>query len=165
MSSWMVERAHIDAMVTAMVAYELILPAQADATGKELWQECLESQKANYPHHPEEHAELQIEVDSYSFEPIPGTIDPTVIERACACYEYQSCEHGGWDSSRACAWTEGLRAVALSKMEHFNLRYGPMDPKPQIDDHAYLWGINTRDVFEAAAAYRRKLRQSQPVNA
>jgi hypothetical protein len=37
------------------------------------------------------------------------TIDPVVILKAIACYEYQSCEHPGWTTSEAHAFCEALR--------------------------------------------------------
>lgn len=39
---------------------------------------------------------------------------PVVILKAIACYEYQSCEHPEWETSKAKAFCETLRKIIIS---------------------------------------------------
>ncbi|HUZ55086.1 MAG TPA: hypothetical protein VMU94_21490 [Streptosporangiaceae bacterium] len=45
----------------------------------------------------------------YVFTEITGHLDPIAILKAISCYEYQSCEHPGWEASEARSFCEALR--------------------------------------------------------
>lgn len=45
----------------------------------------------------------------YEFSEIRGHLDPVAILKAISCYEYQSCEHPGWEASEAHSFCEALR--------------------------------------------------------
>lgn len=45
-----------------------------------------------------------------------GRIDPVAVLKACSCYEYQSCEHKGWEDSDAHNVIESIRSVAISSL-------------------------------------------------
>jgi len=137
MSAFVVDKAHIDALVAAGLRAqdgeyaELPLtwsvprrraPARldylsADAVGRMLWRENVRSVAARYPNDAVVWANAMREADAYTF---PGT---TVVRapglaaalKAIDCLEYQSCEHRGWKTSEAKRFCEALRArlVAL----------------------------------------------------
>lgn len=45
---------------------------------------------------------------------------PVNVLKACDCYEYQSCEHDGWESSDACAFINRLRAAAWHSLAGYD---------------------------------------------
>lgn len=47
-------------------------------------------------------------------------INPVELLKAIACYEYQSCEHGGWEGSRAYAYCERLRQRAINALHGYD---------------------------------------------
>lgn len=52
----------------------------------------------------------------YEFTAIRGTLNPVAILKAISCYEYQSCEHPGWEASEAHAFCEALRSRMIRKL-------------------------------------------------
>ena len=46
--------------------------------------------------------------------------DPAQILKATDCYEYQSCEHPGWEASSANAFIDVLRHLAWTKLPGYN---------------------------------------------
>jgi hypothetical protein len=44
------------------------------------------------------------------------SIDPVQVLKAIKCYEYQSCEHEGWEKSSANAFCEALRFAAIAAL-------------------------------------------------
>lgn len=47
--------------------------------------------------------------EPYIFTEYSGTFDPGKMLSAISCYEYQSCEHPGWQASEAKAFCDALR--------------------------------------------------------
>ena len=47
------------------------------------------------------------------------TFDPPQIIKACDCFEYQSCEHPGWQASEACAFIRSLHGVAAGRVKGY----------------------------------------------
>jgi len=54
------------------------------------------------------YAEDEIEAP-YTFTEYSGQLNPVAILSAIACYEYQSCEHPGWEASEAHCFCAALR--------------------------------------------------------
>ena len=52
----------------------------------------------------------------YIFEHLGIHIDPIAILDGLRCYEYQSCEHPGWETSEAKAFCDSLRANAIHEL-------------------------------------------------
>lgn len=120
MSAWIVSKAHIDALVQEMVAREMIACDQATATGRELWEECRRSVAYRYPNDRSGErpgpCDLTDEaMAEYVFEGVEAPLHPEAIAYACGCFDYQSCEHPGWESSRAKALTDALEAKCLAE--------------------------------------------------
>jgi hypothetical protein len=51
--------------------------------------------------------------EPYVFTEITGRLDPVAILKAISCYEYQSCEHPGWEASEARSFREALRRPVI----------------------------------------------------
>ena len=43
-------------------------------------------------------------------------VNPVAVLKACRCYAYQSCEHPGWEDSRAKALIDNLKDSAISSL-------------------------------------------------
>jgi len=52
------------------------------------------------------------------------------VLKACACLEYQSCEHDGWKSSRALRFLESVRNAAIAALPGWDAApWGIDDPQ------------------------------------
>lgn len=56
----------------------------------------------------------------YLFSELHGSPDPVVVLKAIGCYEYQSCEHDGWQASEAFQFCEALRRRAIRKLPGYS---------------------------------------------
>lgn len=122
MSAWIVSKAHIDALVTGLVRSEIAAPTglTPDQLGQTLWEENYTSIRARYG-------------DEDSAPPYTHTVldlPPVVLLKQVHCYDYQSCEHGGWETSEAHAWI-----TALDELLSRSVR----TPSPAYSDAP--WGI------------------------
>ncbi|GGN37949.1 hypothetical protein FHR83_005397 [Actinoplanes campanulatus] len=177
MSAWIVDRDHLDLLLTAAVQWDLITADQADDTGRMLWKENLTSVAYRYPRdrdggsRPGPHGFRDRDVDTYRYRPYPGRIDPEVIEAAAASLRHQSCEHPDWQHSAAARWVNRLHRLATESIPAFLAEYGPVDPRRQGpgEDGWYTltdltgqqqvrsadgWNVPDRDVLRRAAALR-----------
>lgn len=98
----------------------------ADEIGLMLWQECIASVAYRYPDDPEAGLPGPVE-DGPRFgyrhpvmDPPGSTIKAVDVLKAIACYEYQSCEHPGWEASRAKAFCEALTATAIRNLPGYD---------------------------------------------
>jgi hypothetical protein len=96
----------------------------ADSVGAMLLRENHESVNFRYDEKP------KITIgDPYRFKQPMKAIEPVQVLKAIACYEYQSCEHPGWEVSEAKEFCEALRIHAINSL-------------PGYDDAA--WGIDDK---------------------
>lgn len=102
-----------------------LTPQTANYVGQMLWAENVRSVNHRY----EEDEWEQV----YEHQPIPGKVDPLIVLKAIACYQYQSCEHPGWAKSEAHAYTQALQDAMIRAL-------------PGYED-APGWDIGNRDVF------------------
>ncbi len=80
--------------------------------------ECFTSVRSRYPNGP-----LPGPCDA-SDGPVscPDTLSrykrltPVEVLKACSCYEYQSCEHDGWERSEAFRLIEAIRHAAIAAL-------------------------------------------------
>lgn len=143
MSAWLVDREHIRFLVTAAMSRTLhSLPGthhswtwdvdraagtykradlhctggghrsdgteqDAHAVGQMLWDENAASIAYRYHSHDEE--PVVYGRHQRSRHPVTAA----AIFNACDCYEYQSCEHPGWETSQAKVFVESLRSAAM----------------------------------------------------
>jgi hypothetical protein len=124
MSAWIVSKKHIDYMVTAALTCERkrgygpdyggqrVHLGNADEVGAGLLAENIES--VAYRYDSRDLNDLpgpikQTRPEQYRYRPQPPGIDVVTAIKAIHCYEYQSCEHPGWDTSAAKAFCEELK--------------------------------------------------------
>lgn len=156
MSAWLVSEEHIDLLVTAGLVKDYdrgltwstspdrFAPREltqdiATVVGGMLWAENYASVEKLYPdvreggQVPGQSDEFEAEHTlTYTFTPIPGDIDWLVVLKAVSCYEYQSCEHDGWETSEAKRFGEALTHRAISNLPGY-------DKAP--------WGFDDREYF------------------
>jgi hypothetical protein len=138
MSAWIVDKVHIDLLVSlalfpdrhgesplrwftrAQEAREK--PAfTPDEIGRMLWQENLRSVAARYPgdgdgQRPGPTKFRDSHVRTYKHTEQPYQLTPAEGLQALACYEYQSCEHDGWEKSDAHRFCEILRSSLITRI-------------------------------------------------
>lgn len=93
---------------------------RAAVIGQMLWSENVRSVTHRYPDSadagdlpgPVEHGEHAGYGYAHRAWTDPTAFAPAQILKACHCYEYQSCEHDGWEASEAHAFCESLRRSA-----------------------------------------------------
>jgi hypothetical protein len=176
MSAWIIDRDHLDLLLTAALAWEIAVPERADDIGRMLWSENLASVAYRYPDDRDGERPGPLEfrdhhATTYRYRPYRGRVDPDVVETAARSLAYQSCEHPGWDTSTARQWITRVQAEAARRIPDYTARYGPVDPQRQapgergwyvlIDEHGTRsigcgdgWDVPDRDVFTRAAALR-----------
>lgn len=148
MSAWIVSKTHIDALVHAGIDAELIRPEEADEFGRMLWRENLASVAFRYPYdkgngdRPGPVSFRDHHVDEYTFEPLDGGLGasrkaPAVVRQAAGCYDYQSCEHDGYQGSKAQQFATLL----------YELHKDAEGDAP--------WGVDERDAFVSATEEAR----------
>lgn len=125
MSAYIVTKAHIDALIRLALIHKVrhgsIDPTLGgDEAGTILISECFASVEHHYPDDKPE--ELPGPTDCYwmkpySYSPLGDRI-PTSIEglKLVSCYEYQSCEHPGWEASDAHRFCEALRDTLIGAL-------------------------------------------------
>jgi hypothetical protein len=176
MSAWIVNRDHLDLLLTAALAWNLITGEQADATGRLLWKANLASVAYRYPadrdgRRPSPDGLRDRDVNTYRLRPYPGRVDPEVVVAAANSLVYQSCDYPGWAASDACHWVTRLREQAQARVAAYRAAHGPVDPTRQApDEHGWYvlidrngerttmsrdgWFVPSREVFTRAAALR-----------
>lgn len=60
--------------------------------------------------------------------------DPVTVLKAIGCYAYQSCEHDAWRTSVAKAFCDALRSLIISKLPGY--------------DEAPAWEVRDRNIFQ-----------------
>jgi hypothetical protein len=109
MSAWIVNRTHIDALVLAGVQFSVIdqpTPQTLTELGADLWEENHRSVNDRY--------DVNARPSEYTTPIAEVVLDPVAVVKLVDCYVYQSCEHPGWDGSRASGYCRRLRAAAMT---------------------------------------------------
>lgn len=85
---------------------------RAVEVGNMLWAENIVSVSARYPHDDVDNLPGPIgenyAMRAANFRLAWSNVDPVQVIKACHCYEYQSCEHQGWEASEAKAFIDAL---------------------------------------------------------
>lgn len=101
----------------------------ADEVGSMLWAENLSSVAYRYPNDVSGERPGPIGFEDswvllYRFKRIPGTIRALTVLSALDTYEYQSCEHSGWDTSEAKRYCDALRRTAIKWLPGYDTEPG-----------------------------------------
>jgi len=105
---------------------------EAERAGQMLWDENRKSIEARYPDCVDNPENMpgpigeSFEYGRHKHSDVLG-IDPVKTLKLIACYEYQACEHDGWEASEAHAYCQALRRSAINAL-------------PGYDDAP--WGLN-----------------------
>ncbi|GAA2678959.1 MULTISPECIES: hypothetical protein [Actinosynnema] len=111
MSAWVVSSGHIDVLVHALAQYGVV-PSDLGAVrfrelGQALWSENHKSVNHRYRE--------DTRTPRYELHTTEATLDPIVVLKAVACFEYQSCEHPSWPDSEAHDLMEALHIAVLER--------------------------------------------------
>jgi xylose isomerase len=106
LSAWIVSKKHIDYVVTAAIAAELIPGSMADTTGRVLWGENVRSVAYRYSNH--DHTAEAAEVAEYTWAETP-VLTGGALAKTLGCLNYQSCERPDWETTEASKLIERLR--------------------------------------------------------
>lgn len=107
MSVLRLSKAHIDGLVNAGIQLSVIDVDEANDTGRMLLEQHYRSVGFLLDDEPPPRYEVQI---------APFLFHLVAILRIVECYEYQTCEGRGWDTSPAREWCRRLRDEALCRM-------------------------------------------------
>ena len=128
MSAWIVSDAHIDALVTFALDKRTrfwngkeavyVTCDNAEEIGRLLLDENVAS--VNHRYDGEIDDEQRNAAAAYRFREFLPAPSPVVILKGCACYEYQACEHDGWNGSVAKAIIEAIHADAMSALPGYD---------------------------------------------
>ena len=123
MSAWIVSQNHIRLLVEALYKYEVIDGANhcltPDVVGRILWRENHRSVNRRYERRSRtpRYTHDSTAVATWEY-PTPGqgavrdlTRNPALVYKQACCYQYQSCEHNGWEKSQACSLMARLLEV------------------------------------------------------
>ena len=116
MSAWIVSNRHIDYLVTALIAAELIPPSDATKIGRTLWRENLKSVAFRYPYdhsgtRPGPTRFEDRDVDEYEWQETP-VLTGGALAKTVGCYDYQTCEHPTYKTSIAYRFVQDLGRIS-----------------------------------------------------
>ena len=138
MSAYVVDRECIEYLIRAAQHYQLYWrwlgpngkglaadirePSEPVRAANMLWAECVKSVQYRYPDCetlldlPGHVADAEAGYELDHLRVCWGYIKPIEVISAARCYEYQSCEHPGWENSEAHAFIESLVRFAITKL-------------------------------------------------
>lgn len=139
MSAFVLSSTHIDVLVSAAIELGLVrrFRDETEEFGRMLLRENVRSVVHRYRLAGTQEAEdYEAAVAAYRFRRYPW-VRPEAAAKAAHCYEYQACEHPGWEESQTHRFVDALRDALLRTM----VGYGEAP-----------WGFDTP---EQAAAFTR----------
>lgn len=139
MSAWIVSKKHIDALVTWASLHNIVVKHGSSdylvkdnqtKIGKMLWRENHLSINSRYNE--------SRETPKYAFEEvICGDME---VYKNVGCYDYQTCEHAGYESSFAYAFVKALEKEFDSLGYSYSQIGLSIEREKQYSDAS--WGIN-----------------------
>lgn len=140
MSAFIVSNDHIDALVSFALAHRTSYwtgshrVAISHENAEEIGRILMDENVASVAHLYQDRID-QDERDAgaaYRFREFDVLPSPVVILKACDCYDYQACEHDGWDASMAKIIVNAIRRDAVRALPGYE---------------AAPWGIDNRRAF------------------
>lgn len=154
MSSWLVSTPHIDLVVQAMLAYEVVAGEDPTTLGKLLWQANFDG--VHYDYDGRADGDSQKAIDAYEFTALPDRIDPGVVFVAAKSLNYQSCDLPDWDTTRAYGLLHTLRAVCEERIPEYDQRFGKLEPDQIAHDPVGAWSVDDRSIYVRAELARAR---------
>jgi hypothetical protein len=113
MSAFVVSKQDIDILVAAQAArIQCEDKATLTELGRMLWRENVKSVAYRYDmpaRHASEYAGYLKDIAAYQYE--PQEWNRRAVADAVSCYDYQSCEHPGWEMSKAKRLIEAIETA------------------------------------------------------
>lgn len=168
MSAWIVSKTHIDLLITAALAWELIVQEGADEAGRMLWSECQKSVAFCYPGDKDGEwpgpLDLTLaDIQAYTFEAIEGRVDPDIVHFAARSLDYQSCEHPGWQTSRAYLLCNHVIEAAEAMVDRYRQRWGEAPENELAYGPEGAWSADSRTILLHAEKLREDGRRRSVV--
>lgn len=150
MSAYMVDRNHINYLVSAAVNSNNfsywdesrqervdVNRANASEVGQMLWNENHYSVATRYNSLDEGLDKLPGVIgEDYQFEYVDCvflSIRPVELLKACHCFEYQSCEHDGWEDSLAYNFIDTLAKHYMRRLAGYEAaEWGAPEPQHEV---------------------------------
>lgn len=107
MSAFTMAKAHIDGLVNAALQLDVITLKETNRTGRLLWEQNYRSISRRYGSE---------RTSGYTFERASFQFHLVAILSLVHCYDYQSCEAPGWDTSPARALSLRIRHEAQRRL-------------------------------------------------
>jgi len=126
MSAYIVNTEHAIYLVHAMARYQMHHIGQplAYACSEELAAVTNDLLQENYKsvHYRYEgrHIDELDEVTAADMNRYVFRFEPVEVIKAVECYQYQACEHEGWETSKARTMTNQLKSAAISRLEGYD---------------------------------------------
>jgi len=136
MSAWLCTRTHVAAIVRwafdndrTACSWAGFGEATPEGIATMLHQENIKSLAGRYP---ETFGEFGAPHEfSYADIQRAPRLSPVVCLKAVSCLRYQSCEHDGWEGSRAARFLEAVEGAAISALPGYDSApWGIDDPAP-----------------------------------
>lgn len=136
MSAWVVDKAHINAMIDAGLRVKYppmtwhhndkpheLTAGNASEVGQMLLDECVKS--VSYRYEDSKVTELLGRTDAeyllpFEYRRFANPPSPVEILKQIDCYEYQSCEHPEWESSESHSFCQALRHCTIDRLPGYD---------------------------------------------
>jgi hypothetical protein len=125
MSAFIVSKAHIDRIVSTANRWRYSdMRMSPDDLGRMLWLENLKSVAYRYPDdrdgdRPGPSGLTDDQIAHYRWTPTPE-LTPVEALKAIRCYDYQSCEHPGYETSQARRFVQIFTEEAISRLPGYD---------------------------------------------
>lgn len=117
MSAFQISAKHVNALIDAAIHEcarygvrwydDRVTRANATEVGAALLNECAKSVAYRYNEEPDTFD------GEYEWKPIDAPLGYVALLKLIDCYEYQSCEHPGWNTSQAKEFCDRLRKALI----------------------------------------------------
>lgn len=115
MSAFIVDKHHIDHIVTTANRWEMREANTPDELGRTLWTENVKSVAYRYSEPTD-----MTEAAEYRWPVFGRVLKPVEALKAINCLEYQSCEHPAWQTSEARRFCESFKAEAIGRLDGYS---------------------------------------------
>jgi hypothetical protein len=141
MSAYFVTKATIDCIVSAALRYDIAWSDDGrilnpDGAGVHLWLENAKSLRYRYSDADTWNGPAFAAIESYLHRERDDP--PWTVVKACRCFDYQACEHPGYEASEASHFVAAVRLAALG---HVGLSAAD-DYTHRAEWEAAPWGID-----------------------
>jgi hypothetical protein len=123
MSAFQVCSTHIDVLVSARRMGHFPMSTARDLSDDQLGRMLVAT------NHESVYARYREDVVAPGYKFHQTAVSALMVLKAIDCYEYQSCEHDGWETSTAKAYCEGLRRYVIGCLPGYD--DAPWEVKPE----------------------------------